>query len=64
MAGAFLYRLLNNRAYIGEAVHKGKSYPGEHDAIIDQDVWDAVRTILKESRAFAPIARAPTRPHC
>lgn len=26
----YLYRLLNNRAYIGEAVHKGESYPGEH----------------------------------
>ncbi len=23
-------------AYIGEVVHKGKSYPGEHEAIIDQ----------------------------
>ena len=34
----FIYRMLNNRAYIGEAVHKGESYPGEHDAIIDRDV--------------------------
>lgn len=57
----FLYRLLNNRAYIGEAVHKGKSYPGEHDAIIDQDVWDAVRSILKESpRVRANRSRANT----
>lgn len=57
----FLYRLLNNRAYIGEAVHKGKSYPGEHDAIIDQNVWDAVRTILKESpRVRANRSRANT----
>ncbi|MBC2662823.1 recombinase family protein [Novosphingobium flavum] len=57
----FLYRLLNNRAYLGEAVHKGKSYPGEHDAIIDQDVWDTVRTILKESpRVRANRSRANT----
>lgn len=57
----FLYRMLNNRAYLGEAVHKGKSYPGEHDAIIDQDVWDAVRTILKESpRVRANRTRAST----
>src|SRR6185295_15614778 len=27
----FLYRLLNNRVYLGEAVHKGAAYPGEHD---------------------------------
>jgi site-specific DNA recombinase len=32
----YFYRMLNNRAYIGEAVHKGESYPGEHDAIIDR----------------------------
>jgi len=25
-----LYKLLNNRIYVGEAVHKGQSYPGEH----------------------------------
>ena len=32
----YLYKLLNNRVYIGEAVHKGTAYPGEHQAIIDQ----------------------------
>jgi DNA invertase Pin-like site-specific DNA recombinase len=57
----FLYRLLNNRAYLGEAVHKGTSYPGEHDAIIDQELWDSVRTILKESpRVRANRSRANT----
>ena len=38
----YIYRMLSNRAYIGEAVHKGESYPGEHDAIIDREVWDKV----------------------
>lgn len=45
----YLYRLLNNRAYIGEAVHKGDSYPGEHDAIIGREMWDKVHSILTES---------------
>jgi len=45
----YLYRLLNNRVYRGEAVHKGTAYPGEHDAIIDQDLWDRVHAILQES---------------
>ena len=45
----YLYRLLNNRAYIGESVHKGNSYPGEHDAIIDRAIWDKVHSILTES---------------
>ncbi|MCV0387587.1 MAG: recombinase family protein [Nitrobacter sp.] len=44
-----LYRLLNNRVYIGEAVHKGTSYPGEHVAIIDRGLWDKVHAIMKES---------------
>ena len=57
-----LYRLLNNRVYIGEAVHKGTSYPGEHDAIIDRDLWDQVHAILKESprkRANNACAQSP-----
>jgi DNA invertase Pin-like site-specific DNA recombinase len=36
----YLYRVLNNRVYLGEAVHKGQAYPGEHVAIIAQDLWD------------------------
>ena len=32
----YLYRVLMNRVYRGDAVHKGKAYPGEHQAIIDQ----------------------------
>ena len=45
----YLYRLLNNRVYRGEAVHKGKAYPGEHDAIIDDNLWDRAHAILQES---------------
>ena len=57
----FLYRLLGNRAYVGEAVHKGKSYPGEHDAIIDRETWDRVHAILAESpRKRAANTRAET----
>jgi site-specific DNA recombinase len=57
----FIYRMLNNRVYIGEAVHKGTSYPGEHKAIIERDVWDKVHTILTESpRKRAARTRADT----
>lgn len=45
----FIYKLINSRVYLGEAVHKGTSYPGEHAAIVTQDLWDAVHAILKES---------------
>lgn len=56
-----LYRILNNRVYLGEAVHKGTSYPGEHAPIIDRKLWDQVHTILRESpRKRAGNARAQT----
>jgi site-specific DNA recombinase len=57
----FLYKLLNNRLYLGEAVHKGKGYPGEHQAIIAQDLWGKVHAVLQESpRKRAAKSRAQT----
>lgn len=44
-----IYKLLNNPVYVGEAVHKGTSYPGEHEDIIDRALWDKVHAILQES---------------
>jgi hypothetical protein len=61
MSKNFLYRLLNNRAYIGEAVHKGTGYAGEHQRLIDQRIWEQVQSILKESpRLRANKTRAET----
>ncbi len=42
-----IYRVLANRVYLGEAVHKGTAYPGEHDAIVTQEQWDAAHAILQ-----------------
>ena len=57
----YLYKLLNNRVYVGEAVHKGTAYPGEHQAIIDRALWDRVHAILRESpRKRAANTRAQT----
>ena len=36
-----LYLMLQNRIYRGEIVHKGAAYPGEHAAIVDEDLWRA-----------------------
>ncbi len=56
-----LYKLLHNRVYIGEAVHKGVSYPGEHEPIISRELWGQVHAILKVSpRKRAGNARAQT----
>ena len=45
-----VYKLLNNRTYVGEVEHKGTAYPGEHEAIVERDTWDKVRAILAENR--------------
>jgi DNA invertase Pin-like site-specific DNA recombinase len=58
----YLYRVLNNRVYIGEAVHKGIAYSGEHTAIIDRTLWDRVHDIIGESprkRAMRTRAQTP-----
>ncbi len=58
----YLYRVLNNRIYLGEAVHKGQFHPGEHEAIVTQDLWEKVHAILQESprkRAAASRTRTP-----
>src|SRR5262245_16211834 len=41
-----LYRILSNRIYLGEIVHKDASYPGEHRAIVEPALWDRVRALL------------------
>ena len=57
----FLYKLLGNRIYIGEAVHKGTAYPGEHQPIISRDLWDKVHSILAaKPRTRASNTRAQT----
>jgi hypothetical protein len=40
-----LHKILRNRVYLGEAVHRGTSYPGEHEPIITQDAWDKVKAV-------------------
>ena len=44
-----LYLMLKNRIYRGEIVHKGKAFPGEHPAIIDEQTWSRVQTQLEEN---------------
>src|SRR3982074_2733306 len=41
--------MLQTRIYRGEIVHKDQTYPGEHEAIIDPTLWDAVQARLAEN---------------
>lgn len=51
-----LYHLLTNRIYRGEIVHKGQSFPGEHPAIINKQLWVEVQAKLK-ANASGPSRR-------
>ena len=58
----YLYRVLNNRVCLGEAVHKGSAYPGEHDPIVEKDLWEQVHELISASprkRTKRPLGRTP-----
>ncbi len=58
----YLYKVLNNRVYVGQALHKGTAYPGEQGAIISQELWDKAHNILCDSprqRAARTQAQTP-----
>jgi site-specific DNA recombinase len=41
-----LYQILRNRLYRGEIAHRGEIHKGNHDAIIDNHLWDRVQNQL------------------
>ena len=47
--GALFY-MLQNRIYRGEISHRGNVYPGEHQAIVDAELWTAVQQRLAQAR--------------
>jgi len=42
-----LYHLLNSRVYIGETVHRGQSYAGQHEAIVPRELFNQVSDLLR-----------------
>ncbi len=52
-----LAHLLKNRFYIGEVAYRGEVHPGEHEPILDHDLFEAVQAKLLEQT----VARTQTR---
>jgi DNA invertase Pin-like site-specific DNA recombinase len=54
-----LHWLLSNRTYSGQVVHNGKVWPGEHEAIVDRALFDAVQAKLAQrtNHPLSPGAR-------
>ncbi len=48
-----LYRILGNPIYIGKIKHKAVDclYDGQHEAIIDQSLWDKVQALMEKNAA-------------
>jgi site-specific DNA recombinase len=58
-----LHLMLQNRLYRGEVAHKEKIYPGQHEAIIDPELWQIVQDQLeanRQERSLAVGAEAPS----
>lgn len=41
-----LYHILKARVYVGEVTHNGKSYPGQHQGIVDAEIFDQAQQLL------------------
>jgi site-specific DNA recombinase len=41
-----LYNLLTNKIYLGKVEYGGQIYEGEHDRIVDDEIWNNVHTML------------------
>ena len=58
-----LYTLLQNPIYRGEIRHQGKVYRGQHEAIIDAELWQLVQEKLagnRQARTLGETAEAPS----
>lgn len=47
-----IQQLLRDRYYLGEVRYKGESYPGRHEALIDEDLFNQVQELMDE-RGYA-----------
>jgi len=45
-----LRHVLRNRLYIGEVPHHDNVYPGEQDAIVEREAWEAAQSLLSRAR--------------
>ena len=56
-----LYQFLHCRTYVGEAVHKDKSWPGLHEAIVSKELFDKVQAKLATQNPKADCNRHPSQ---
>ncbi len=59
-----LYELLSNPIYVGEIRHKRERHPGQHEAILDRELWEKVQQRLRDTaaRPIEPQTKALSSP--
>ncbi len=57
-----LYHLLSNRIYRGMIVHRGEAFEGEHQAIVDENLWERVQAMLRGNASGSSRRRAAGQP--
>jgi site-specific DNA recombinase len=50
-----IYKMFHNPVYLGLAAYKGQTFPGEHEPLISQELWDKVQSHLKSG---SPLSKA------
>ena len=68
-----IYRMLKSPLYIGRVPHRDTSYPGEHEAIVDEETWRRTQELLatnlthdagRKSTKLQPFAGLVRCGHC
>jgi site-specific DNA recombinase len=57
-----LYTLLQNPIYRGEIGHQGMVYPGQHEAIVDAELWQLAQEKLAGNRQARVLGETATEP--
>lgn len=57
-----LYKMLSNPIYIGQIRHKGIIHEGQHEAIIDQAIWEQVQQLLLQNASIKETRGRKTAP--
>jgi len=59
-----LYQLLSNPIYIGEIRHKRERHPGQHEPVLENEMWQQVQRHLRAGarRDHEPTSKAPSSP--
>ncbi|WP_437556084.1 recombinase family protein [Acidithiobacillus sulfuriphilus] len=50
-AKQIIYKMLHNRMCLGEIIHKGQSFPGQHQAIVTPEQGEAVHALIATDAA-------------